>query len=578
MATTDEPERARYLATTLPHLTLAQLVGQLFVPYLSGATPDAARVENEKRFGVATPREAIQKFHWGGVCYFAWADNLQNPHQIAALSNGLQTAALEGDEAQHRRGAWRRPDGAATTTRLPLTIAIDQETGLVARLGQLVTEFPGAMALGAGREPAHTREAYAITGRELRALGINANYAPVADVNVNPTNPIIGVRAFSSHPDLVTVQVVAAIEGLQSAQVAATAKHFPGHGDTSEDSHTALPVVRHGRAQWEQIAAPPFRAAIRAGVDSIMTAHIGFPAFEPSGDPATLSHAVLTGLLRDELGFPGVIATDSLRMAGVRQRYGDAEIAIRALEAGADVLLDPPQPAAQYQAVMAAVKSGRLSEDRLADSVRRILSMKYDRGVIAEPYVDASLINSRVGTADHRARAQQITDHTTTVLIDRAHLVPLPPGSVLVTGWGGTAIPVLVQKLAAADRPVSDLVTGATPTGTLIAQAVSAACRHHVTIVTTGSAVNDAGQRELVAALRETGRPLLVVALADPYDIAYLGDVPSYIACYSSTPVALESLVRVLNGDIGASGNLPVDIPRADSPHRIQYPYGSGVV
>ena len=182
--------------------------------------------------------------------------------------------------------------------------------------------------------------------------------------------------------------VSAAVSGLQDEQVTAVAKHFPGHGDTGVDSHTRLPAITHTRAEWEKIDAPPFRAAIDAGVDSIMTAHISFPAFEPNGDPSTLSKKVLTGMLREELGFQGVIATDSLRMEGVRQKYSDAEIAIRAVEAGADVLLDPQQPALQYQAVIDAVRSGRLTEERIDASVRRILAMKYKRGVLADPLVD----------------------------------------------------------------------------------------------------------------------------------------------------------------------------------------------
>src|SRR6478735_9221007 len=316
---------------TIATMSLEQKVGQLFVPYVTGGTADTVSAENRTRFGVDTPAQAVAKFHLGGVIYFAWSANTDNPAQIAALSNGLQRA------------------NAAAGNTVPLSVATDQETGLVSRVGPPATVFPGAMALGAARDPKLTYDTYEITGEELRAIGINTDYAPDADVNINPANPVIGVRSFGSRPGLVAELVSAAVEGLQGARVSATAKHFPGHGDTGEDSHTSLPVIRHTRPQWEEIDAPPFRAAIEAGVDAIMTAHISFPAFEPTGDPSTLNNNVLTGLLRRELGFQGVIATDSLRMAGVRELYGDAEIPVRALEAGADVLLDPPQPDRQIQ-------------------------------------------------------------------------------------------------------------------------------------------------------------------------------------------------------------------------------------
>ena len=239
-------------------------------------------------------------------------------------------------------------------------------------------------------------------------MGLNTDYAPVADVNVNPANPVIGVRSFGSDPTTVAEHVVAGVRGLQSAGVSAVAKHFPGHGDTGEDSHHALPVVTHSRQEWERIDAPPFRAAIAAGVDAIMTAHLAFPALEPSGDPCTLSRAVLTGLLRTELGFDGVIVTDSLRMTGVRTRYDDAEVPVRAIEAGADVLLDPPEPVHQIEAVLTAVRSGRLAVERIEESVRRILIMKWVRGVVGRPLADEDGVELLVGTDEHLRAAREI--------------------------------------------------------------------------------------------------------------------------------------------------------------------------
>ena len=493
------PEKpATELEATIAGMSLEQKVGQLFVPYVDGDTAETEHPENTRRFGVDTPAEAVAKFHLGGVIYFAWSGNTANPTQIARLSNGLQRA------------------NTAAGNPVPLSIATDQETGLVARVGPPATVFPGAMALGAARDTRLTYDTYQITGRELRAIGINTDYAPDADVNVNPANPVIGVRSFSSDPRLVAKNVAAAIGGLQDERVTATAKHFPGHGDTGDDSHYSLPTITHTREQWEQVDAPPFRAAIKAGVDAIMTAHISFRALEPSGDPATLSHRVLTGVLRDELKFRGVIATDSLRMAGVRKMYSDAEIPVRAIEAGADVLLDPELPALQIQSVIDAVRSGRLTEDRIDESVRRILIMKANRGVLDDPLVDVAEVSSIVGKPAHRSWAQAITDRTTTLVTDDASLVPLPAKKTLVTGWGSTQVSQLAAGLTERGWSVTSSVTGAKPTATTIAAAVAASADAQQIVVTTSAAWNDAGQQDLVAALVATGKPVLVVAVRDP--------------------------------------------------------------
>jgi beta-N-acetylhexosaminidase len=544
---------------TVAAMSLEQKVGQLFVPYVTGGTADTVSAENRTRFGVDTPAQAVAEFHLGGVIYFAWSGNTDNPGQIARLSNGLQRA------------------NTAAGNPVPMSVATDQETGLVARVGPPATVFPGAMALGAARDPKLTYDTYEITGRELRAIGINTDYAPDADVNVNPANPVIGVRSFSSDPKLVAKNVAAAVSGLQDQQVTATAKHFPGHGDTGVDSHYALPKIDHTRAEWEKIDAPPFRAAIKAGVDAIMTAHIIFPAFDDSGDPSTLSHKVLTGVLRDELKFTGVIATDSLRMEGVRQKYDDAEIAIRAVEAGADVLLDPQQPALQIQAVIDAVRSGRLSEDRIDASVRRILIMKSDRGVLADPLVDETRVSSVVGRPQHKSWAQVITDRTTTLVADEADLVPLPAKKTLVTGWGTTQVPQLAAGLKERGWTTDSLVTGATPTAATIASAAAKAQGSDQIVITTSAAWNSTAQQQLVAAVRATGKPVLVVALRDAYDIGHLDGVESYLVTYSSTTVAVESALRVITGENRARGRLPVDIPDPARPGTVLYPFGTGL-
>src|SRR5690606_10857999 len=215
-----------------------------------------------------------------------------------------------------------------------------QERGLGARRGPPAAPFPGGMALGAGRSADDARTAADIIGSELLAMGVNTDFAPVCDVNVNPLNPVIGTRSFSSDPQLAAELAAAQVLGFQvDGGVAASAKHFPGHGDTATDSHVAFPIITPTREQWDELDAPPLRAAIEGRSGMIMTAHPEFPALDASGDPATLSHPILTGLLREELGFDGVIVTDALNMEGVRELYGDAEVAVRALLAGADQLL-----------------------------------------------------------------------------------------------------------------------------------------------------------------------------------------------------------------------------------------------
>lgn len=549
----------QWISSTMAGMSLEEKVGQLFIPYVTGATVNSVSEDNVNRFGVATPAEVVAGFDFGGIVYFAASGNTVEPHQIAALSNGLQRANSEAGNT------------------VPLSIVTDQETGLISRIGSPATVFPGAMALGAARAPRLTASTYTITGRELRALGVTTDYAPVADVNVNPANPVIGVRSFGSRPDLVAALVPAAVKALQGEKVSATAKHFPGHGDTSVDSHTALPVITHTVQEWEQIDAPPFRAAIAAGVDAIMTAHISFPALDPTGDPSTLSRPILTGLLRDTMGFQGVIVTDSLRMDGVRLLYGDAEVAIRAVEAGADILLDPPAPRLQLQAVIDAVRSGRLTEARIEESVRRILTMKWNRAVIASPYVDEARVDGLVGTRTHLREAQRITDRTTTLVTDVANLVPLPRGSAFVTGWGDTQVPQLAAGLADRRRAVASLVTGLRPSGQQVADAVAQATAHDLVIVTTYSAWKYPQQQDLVTALRATGKPVLVVALRDPYDIAVLDGIESYLATYSPNAVAIESALRVIRGQNPARGLLPVDVVDPAAPDTIVHPFGTGL-
>ena len=560
------PERS--VAAALRLMSTQEKVGQLFTQNVYGSdatTPDA---RNLPLYGVASPAEVVRKYHLGGVIYFAWTDSVRDPAQITALSNGLQRAAI------------------GSGAHIPLTVGTDQEQGVVTRVGPPATQFPGSMALGASRSTADARTAAAITGRELKAMGINVDYAPDADVNVNPLNPVIGTRSFSSDPALVSSMVSAQVTGYQKdAGIVATPKHFPGHGDTATDSHTGIPVITHTREQWLRTDAPPFKAAISAGADMIMSGHLVVPALDPSGDPATLSKPILTGILRQELGFRGVITTDSLAMQGVREKYGDGEVAVRAVLAGADSLMMAPDMDAAYGSVLSAVQSGRISQRRLDESVARILLLKLRRGILTHPYTDASRLDRVVGTPEHLAAADAITNRTTTVLRNDDATLPLrAPGSkVLVTGYGATTTATLAGALTRRGSTVTRRETGAAPGDAAIADAVAGAAGQDAVVVTTMKAwdtsVTDpaGGQQRLVKALVATGTPVIVVAVRDPYDIAYLPGVRTYLATYSYSPVAIEAAARVITGEVAPTGTLPVDVPVAGAPSQVLFPFGSGL-
>lgn len=562
-----------WVTSTIARMTLEQKVGQLFVQNVYGSDANTPDARNIPLYGVATPAEVVQKYHLGGVIYFAWTDSVKNPDQITALSNGLQRASLEQDTVDPRVG-------------VPLQIAIDQEQGVVTRIGPPATQFPGSMALGAGRSADDARTAAAITGQELKAMGVNTNFAPVADVNVNALNPVIGTRSFSSSPALAAQMVGAQVAGYQKdAGISASAKHFPGHGDTATDSHVAFPIITHTREEWASMDAPPFKAAIAEGIDMIMTAHLAFPALDSSGDPATLSKPIMTGVLREELGYGGVIVTDSLGMQGVRDKYGDAEVAVRALEAGVDQLLMSPAMDEAYGAVVEAVRSGRISQADLDTKVRRVLELKHRRGLVTSPYADPAAVSSVVGTPGHLATANAITDRTTTLVKNESATLPLAVSGqqVLVTGYGATTTQILGDGLAAKGASVTVRQTGTSPTDAQVQAAVAAAADQDAVVVTTMKAwdttVTDkrGGQQKLVTELLKTGKPVVVVATRDPYDIAYFTQAPTYLATYSYSPVAIEAVARVITGEVAPSGKLPVDIPVAGDPLTVLYPFGHGL-
>ncbi|RCV55727.1 glycoside hydrolase family 3 protein [Marinitenerispora sediminis] len=505
--TSDPAEGA---AVLLADMSVEEKVGQLLVLTAAGTTAE----ENT---------DLVSEYHPGGFIYFP--ENLTGVEQIVSLSNGLQ-------------------EHAAADSGIPLFLGVDQEQGLVSRL-PVGARFPDAMAVGATRDPEAAATLASTTAAELAALGINLDYAPDADVNVNPDNPVIGIRSFGSDPELVGQMAGAEAAAFAEGGVVPVVKHFPGHGDTAVDSHTGLPTITKSREEWERVDLPPFRAAVDAGVDMIMTAHVFMPELDDSGEPSTLSENVITGILRDELGYDGVVTTDALNMEGVRQTHDDGEIAVRAVLAGADQLLMPPEPRTAFDAVLAAVREGRITEERLDESVRRVLELKLRRGLFDAAPADPDRAADVVGAAGHVAAAQRVADASVTLLRNEGGVLPLREGAaVRVTGSGAEEIGAALRDLGYRTTDSADAAD--------------------VVVVGTNGARGDAEQRALVTGAQAGDAPVVVVAQGTPYDIAALPGLDGYLATYSSVDASRTAAARVLAGEVNPSGQLPVDIPGTD--------------
>lgn len=553
---------AERIAATIAEMTLAQKVGQLFIPYVYGSDAEQFNAQNKKIYGVGSIAEVIETYQVGGIIYFGWSDNLNTPAQVARLSNQIQATAR------------RQPPG------IPALVSIDQEEGVVVRLPQPSTQLPGSMALGATGSRRLALLAARVTGSELMAVGVNQNYAPISDVNVNALNPVIGVRSFGGDPKLVTELVQAQVEGFHGAGIASTVKHFPGHGDTETDSHVGLPVINHDREEFERLDLPPFAQAINSGVDAVMTAHIVVPALDPSGRPATLSHAILTGLLREELNYEGVIVTDSLAMEGVRTMFGDDRVPVEAIKAGADQLLMPPKLGVAIDGVIKAVDDGEISLERLDRSVERVLEMKMKRGLYEHKPVDVGAVSRKLDSRAHRSISRRVAEASITLLRNEDAALPVAPGAkVLVTGWGSTKVGVLAGALTD-EGLAATAKTAIEPSAEEIAAVMAMAEAHEVVVVTTHSAGFgiSAAQQRLVAALVGSGKPVLAVAIRNPYDVAHHAETAAALVTYGYADVSMTAVARVIAGKVAPSGKLPVAIPEPDGTGTtVRYPLGYGL-
>jgi len=469
--------------------------------------------------------------------------------------------------------------------RVPLMVSADFERGASMRVSG-TTAFPAAMAFGAAGDPELTRFEGEVTAREARALGIHWVYAPVADVNNNPDNPIINIRSFGENPQEVAAHVKAFIEGAHSDKrnyVLTTSKHFPGHGDTAVDTHLSLAQITADRARLEALELVPFRAAIQAGVDSVMTGHIAVPALAPQEIPATLSPAILTGLLRNELGFKGLVITDALGMGAIVNGFGAGDAAVRALEAGADTLLMPADPDAAIRAVVAAVQSGRLTRPRIQQSVVKLLAAKERLGLDRKRAVDVESIGDVIDDPAVNEKAQEIADRAVTLVRNDGSMLPLaaPDRTCFVTmtegrySNDGAMFAQEIRKhapkasLTAMDgsmmRAQVDDLLQKMPACPQYAVAAYAPVNAGAGTVGMSSELSRA-----IDTLIATGKPLALVALGNPYLLRAYPKATAYLATFSSVAPAEIAAVKALWGEIAIRGHLPVTIPG-------QARYGEGI-
>lgn len=517
-------------------LTLRQKIGMLTICGFEGTEMNgeiADLIENE---GV------------GGVVLFR--RNIASPAQVARLTADLQASA-------------------ASAGTPPLLVSIDQEGGMVARLDRGVALPPGNMALGAIQDPAAAREAALITAAELNALGINMNFAPCLDVNNNPANPVIGVRSYGADAERVAAYGVEALRGYREGGIVAIAKHFPGHGDTAVDSHRDLPVIPHGTERLERLELVPFRAAVAAGAPGLMTAHVVFPALEPSGLPATLSSAVLTGWLRGKLGYDGVVITDCLEMKAIADRYGTAKGAVMAVQAGADLVLISHTYAAQKEALAAlaqAVEAGHIPMSRIDEAVERVQRLKAQASV-PHPHPNPAA----AGAPERIEAAARLSERSVTVVRNRGAF-PLDPRkpTLVVTAEVriGTEVDealeqtTLAEALREAGARTSEKRIGTDPTAEEEAAALSAAAAFEQCVVTAYDASFHPRQRRLVERLlAAAGGPVVVAAVRCPYDLALFPEAAAAVATYENRPLAMASLAKLLLGELEPTGRLPVPLP-----------------
>ena len=533
------------MPASINELTLEEQIGQLLMVGFPGTSPTPELIE------------LIQRYHVGNIILFS--RNVRDARQLHELTSRLQELAREAGQ------------------RFPLLIAIDQENGMVQRLGEDATIFPGNMALGATASEQNAYEVALAAGLELRALGVNLNLAPVVDVNNNPANPVIGVRSFGENPSQVARMAGAEIRGYQSAGVATCIKHFPGHGDTATDSHLSMPVVPYGLERLEQIEFVPFKSGIAAGTDCVMTAHIYFPALMGETNlPATLSPAVIDGLLRKQLGFQGVIISDCLEMNAVSETVGVARGTVLAQQAGNDLILIShlfERQLAGIEALKSAVQTGEIAPEQIRQATERVLALKARLQSRAEQQTAEQTLDW-VGCEAHRQLRDQIYERAITLVRDNDQLLPLHLESeqrLLVVYahrdiWTqvedkGYPEEFLVENLRLRHPNTSAIVLTEQTTPDEYEKLYQTAAEASTVLMVTVNALLDQQQVTVMHRLNATGRPLIGLAAYSPYDLLAFPELGTYLVTYEYTRPAIAAAIRILFGDILPQGKLPISLP-----------------
>lgn len=567
----------RWAAATLRKMSLEEKIGQMIMPwahieFMNVDSPDYLEL-----------REEMRKFHVGGFGVTVFTDGSSllksEPFEAAALTNGLQR-----------------------DSKYPLLFAADFERGLSMRMNG-TTAFPAAMAFGAAGDKDLAREFGKITAEEARAIGVQWNWFPVADVNSNPANPIINTRSFGEDPAQAGAMVAAYIEGARSAGMLTTVKHFPGHGDTDTDSHLTLARSNASIERLNRVELVPFRAAIAAHVDSVMTAHITVPSIEPDPNrPASVSSNVITGLLQEKLGFHGLVVTDALDMGALTRVFqGDtaqvsAQEAVAAIRAGNDMVIIPADLAGAYHGLLDAVKQGKLTQKRIDLSVLKILRIKASVGLDRNRLVDLSQVNQQIAKPANVAAGQGMADRAITLVSDTHHLVPMrarpgeqaastpgqPASSVVAviftdnarTSEGGRTFAHLLRQhvpdasVIYVDEFNSAFITpevlaavSSAQTVIAVAEAVPSA-RRTTPGQTGGSVALDRSAANLLAdVVKAAADKTIVVAFGNPYIGSQVPGIRTYLCTFSNTPVSATSLAKALFGEIPIHGRLPVTLP-----------------
>jgi beta-N-acetylhexosaminidase len=528
-------------------LTIEQALGQKLMLSFDGETPSADILAT------------LRRQHIGGVTIFRHR-NVANPAQVRTLTAALQHAAAEAGQP-------------------PLALGADQEGGTLLALAG-TTLFPGNLALGATGSAELARRTGQAIGRELAAMGLNVDYAPVCDVAQNASNPVVGTRSFGADPALVAELSAAMVVGLQSAGVAATPKHFPGHGDTAYDTHFGTPVLAYDEKRFEDVQLRPFRAAVSAGARLMMTAHVAVPALTGGLElPATLSSAIIRGLLRRNLGFQGVVITDAMDMKAIGQGAGLVIDAIAAAAAGVDMLLlqsDSAESETVYAGLVQAAHRALLAADDQLASAERVLALKRWLSAQPQPTLDV------VACAEHQALAREVAGQALTLVRDDAHRLPLrlpteariaaivpQPADLTPADTSSYIHPSLAAALRRHHASVDEFLIPLNPSDAEVGALAEQMTGYDLVIAGTINATVHPGQAALVNTLLERRRPVIAVALRMPNDLAAYPTAPTYLCTYSILDPALEALAAALWGERACPGRLPVGIPGL-------YPLGHG--